>query len=77
MANPISANGTHYRQERYADSIVKLFRKQLVVRSEFARDYEGSPVAGAVQVPVRSTDAVIGNYDGGYSGALVIIFWDP
>ena len=63
MANPIGLNGTHYRQERYADSIVKLFRKQLVVRSEFSRDYEGSPVAGAVQVPVRSLDAVIGNYD--------------
>lgn len=41
MANPIGLNGTHYRQERYADSIVKLFRKQLVVRSEFMRDYEG------------------------------------
>ena len=41
MANPIATNGTHYRQERYADSIVKLFRKQLVVRSEFMRDYEG------------------------------------
>lgn len=63
MANPIGLNGTHYRQERYADSIVKLFRKQLVVRSEFARDYEGSPVAGAVQVPVRGTDVTIGNYD--------------
>lgn len=63
MANPIGVNGTHYRQERYADSIVKLFRKQLVVRSEFSRDYEGSPVAGAVQVPVRGTDVTIGNYD--------------
>ena len=41
MANPIAENGTHNRQERYADSIVKLFRKNLVVRSEFMRDYEG------------------------------------
>jgi hypothetical protein len=63
MANPIGLNGTHYRQERYADSIVKLFRKQLVVRSEFARDYEGNPVAGAVQVPVRATDVALANYD--------------
>lgn len=63
MANPIGENGTHYRQERYADSIVKLFRKQLVVRSEFMRDYEGNPVAGAVQVPVRATDVALANYD--------------
>jgi len=63
MANPIAENGTHYRQERYADSIVKLFRKQLVVRSEFMRDYEGSPVAGAVKVPVRATDVALATYD--------------
>ena len=63
MANPIATNGTHYRQERYADSIVKLFRKNLVVRSEFMRDYEGSPVAGAVKVPVRATDVALANYD--------------
>mgnify|MGYP001062519652 CR=1 FL=1 len=63
MANPIATNGTHNRQERYADSIVKLFRKQLVVRSEFSRDYDGSPVAGAVKVPVRATDVALNNYD--------------
>lgn len=63
MANPIGLNGTHYRQERYADSIVKLYRKNLVVRSEFSRDYEGSPVSGAVQVPVRATDVALNNYD--------------
>jgi hypothetical protein len=63
MANPIGLNGTHYRQERYADSIVKLFRKQLVVRNEFMRDYEGNPVSGSVQVPVRNTDVTLANYD--------------
>lgn len=63
MANPIAENGTHNRQERYADSIVKLFRKQLVVRSEFSRDYEGNPTAGAVKVPVRATDVALNNYD--------------
>ena len=63
MANPIETNGTHHRQERYADSIVKLFRKQLVVRSEFSRDYEGNPTAGAVNVPVRATDVALNNYD--------------
>lgn len=63
MANPIATNGTHYRQERYADSIVKLFRKQLVVRSEFMRDYEGNPTAGAVNVPVRAVDVALANYN--------------
>ena len=63
MANPIGLNGTHYRQERYADAIVPLFRKQFVVRSEFSRDYEGNPTAGAVQVPVRATDVALENYD--------------
>ena len=63
MANPIATNGTHNRQERYAESIVKLFRKQLVVRNEFMRDYEGNPTAGAVNVPVRAVDVALNNYD--------------
>jgi hypothetical protein len=41
MANTVVNGGTHQRQERYEDSIVKLYRKELVVRSEFARDFEG------------------------------------
>jgi len=63
MANTVVNGGTHQRQERYEDSIVKLYRKELVVRSEFARDFEGSPVAGAVKVPVRDTDVTGGAYD--------------
>lgn len=63
MANPIEKNGTHYRQERYDDAIVPLMRKELNVRAEFSRDYEGDPVAGAVQVPVRNEDPTINEYD--------------
>lgn len=63
MANPIATNGTHYRAESYANQIVPLFRKDLVVRSEFSRDYEGNPTLGAVNVPVRETDVALGNYD--------------
>jgi len=63
MANPIATNGTHYRQERYADKIVKLYRKLLVVRTEFMRDYEGDPVSGSIQVPVRGTDVAVSTYD--------------
>lgn len=42
MANTVIAkNGTHKRQERYADAIVKLMRQQFNIRNEFSRDYEG------------------------------------
>lgn len=38
-------------------------RPSLKIRNTFSRDYEGSPVAGAVKVPVRNTDVAIGDYD--------------
>ena len=63
MANAIETNGTHERQERYANAIVKLMRPQLKIRNTFSRDYEGNPVSGAVKVPVRSTDVKIVDYD--------------
>ena len=48
MANTvIQKNGTHKRQERYADAIVKLMRQQFNIRNEFSRDYEGNPVSAA------------------------------
>lgn len=63
MANAINANGTHERQERFADAIVKLMRPSLKIRSTFSRDYEGNPTAGAVKVPVRNTEVEITDYD--------------
>lgn len=63
MANAIAANGTHKRQERYADTIVKLMRKEFNIRNEFSRDYEGSPVSGAVNVPTRNGDITLSDYD--------------
>lgn len=63
MANAIAINGTHKRQERYADTIVKLMRKQFNIRNEFSRDYEGNPVAGAVNVPTRNNDITLSDYD--------------
>ena len=63
MANAIATNGTHKRQERYADTIVKLMRKEFNIRNEFSRDYEGSPVSGAVQVPTRNGDITLSDYD--------------
>ena len=64
MANTVIAkNGTHKRQERYADAIVKLMRQQFNIRNEFSRDYEGNPVSGAVQVPTRNGDIALSDYD--------------
>lgn len=70
MANAIATNGTHERQERYANSIVKLMRPMLKIRNTFSRDYEGKPTAGAVKVPVRNTDVKISDYDVKYGIAL-------
>ena len=63
MANAISTNGTHERQERFASAIVKLMRPALKIRNTFSRDYEGNPVSGAVKVPVRNTDVALTDYD--------------
>ena len=63
MANAIATNGTHKRQERYADTIVKLMRKEFNIRNEFSRDYEGNPTAGAVNVPTRNGDITLSDYD--------------
>lgn len=63
MANAIATNGTHKRQERYADTIVKLMRKEFNIRNEFSRDYEGDPTSGAVNVPTRNGDITLSDYD--------------
>lgn len=64
MANTvIKTNGTHERQERYADEAVKLMRPLMKIRNTFSRDYEGKPTAGAVKVPVRKIDVVLRDYD--------------
>ena len=64
MANTvIQKNGTHKRQERYADAIIKLMRQQFNIRAEFSRDYQGDPTAGAVEVPTRNGDIVLSDYD--------------
>ena len=64
MANTVIAkNGTHKRQERYADAIVKLMRQEFNIRAELSRDYQGDPTAGAVEVPTRNGDIVLSDYD--------------
>ena len=64
MANTVTpTNGTHQRQERYEDAIVELMRPFMYIRNTFTRDYEGSPKAGAVKVPVRNVDVEVQDYD--------------
>lgn len=64
MANTVTpTNGTHQRQERYVDMIVELMRPYLYIRNTFTTDYDGSPKAGAVKVPVRNTDVTVQDYD--------------
>lgn len=64
MANTVTpTNGTHKRQERYIDAIVELMRPYLYIRNTFSTDYDGSPRAGAVKVPVRNVDVQVQNYD--------------
>lgn len=63
MANTVTpTNGTHQRQERYADAVVALMRPDLLIRNLFSREYEGNPKAGAVKVPVRG-DVNVQDYD--------------
>lgn len=38
-------------------------RPSLKIRNTFSRDYEGTPTAGAVKVPVRNTDVTMRDYD--------------
>lgn len=65
MANPIlPTNGTHELQERYGQTILKIARKKNGLRMNHSgSDYVGDPKAGAIKIPVRDTEVVVGNYD--------------
>ena len=55
----------HTLQERYSDMILAKLRKELVLKDGiiFNNDYEGTPKAGAVKIPVRDTEVAAGDYD--------------
>lgn len=64
MANPkLPTDGTHELQERYANTIIKLLRKKNPLRLRAGRDYEGSPLAGAIKVPQRDAEVTVAAYD--------------
>ena len=59
----LPTSGTHNLQERYADTIVKLKRKQNVVRKFFHNDYMGDPKSGSVKIAMRPLEVTVGNYN--------------
>jgi hypothetical protein len=52
----------HTLMDRFANQIVPVARAKAVTPNFFQMDYEGSAQAGAVKVPIRSTDPVVGDY---------------
>ena len=55
----------HDAQVRYADLVLAKLRKELVLKDGvvFNNDYEGTPSAGAIKVPVRDTEVAVTDYD--------------
>lgn len=55
----------HTAQERYSSMVKAKLRKELVLKDGvvFNNDYEGSPAAGAVKIPVRDGEVAVSDYD--------------
>lgn len=55
----------HAKQERYSSTVLAIARKELVTIDQviFNEDYEGEPKAGAVKIPTRNTEVVVGDYN--------------
>lgn len=60
----------HTQQERYSHLVDLKMRKSLKTSYCFNGRYEGSPKAGAVNIPVRDTEVATGDYDKAKGGAL-------
>lgn len=55
----------HDLQERYSKLVLAKIRKALKLKDGvvFNNNYEGSPTAGAVKIPVRDTEVAVSDYD--------------
>lgn len=55
----------HELQERYSNMVLAKMRAELVLKDGivFNNDYEGSPTAGAVKIPVRDEEVKVSDYD--------------
>ena len=60
----------HEAQERYSNMVLAKLRKTAIFVNLFNKRYEGTPTAGAVKIPVRDTEVVVGNYDKKTGGEL-------
>ena len=55
----------HESQERYSTLVLAKIRKENKLKNGivFNTDYEGSPSAGVVKIPVRDTEVAVSDYD--------------
>lgn len=55
----------HETQQRYSDLVLAKIRSELVLSDGFVfnTDYEGTPTAGIVQIPVRDDEVEVSDYD--------------
>ena len=55
----------HESQERYSNLVMAKLREELILKDGviFNNDYEGTPKAGIVQIPVRDTEVAVSDYD--------------
>ena len=55
----------HESQERYSNLVLAKLRQESVLKVGvvFNKDYEGSPAAGLVKIPVRDTEVAVSDYD--------------
>lgn len=55
----------HEHQERWSKLVLAKLRNELVLKDDvvFNNDYEGSPAAGVVKIPVRDEEVQVSDYD--------------
>ena len=55
----------HAAQDRYSKLVLAKLRKELILKDGvvFNNDYEGSPKAGIVKIPVRDGEVAVSDYD--------------
>ena len=62
----------HEAQERYSSLVLAKMRDENILKDGiiFNNDYQGDPVAGAVEVPVRDDEVKVGDYDRSKGGDM-------
>ena len=63
MANPIATNGTHKRRETYANEVLAMTKSKVNIYEDFSTDYEIDGATGQINVPTRSAEVTISDYD--------------